>query len=150
MWKKSRGQNIWPILADTFIQSDLCMHRFYVWVVPGIEPTTLALQAPFWTTKDHTLPWCKLDRVLNMLVIVKFTQTLSWWHHTNHHITCYIILINCKTELEAIQKFCLWRCSWAKRGPINGQIFTRNDLIRQKGIHAKIPVSLKDNIAWFH
>ena len=35
-------------LADAFIQSDLhsCVHTFYVWVVPGIEPTTLALQAP--------------------------------------------------------------------------------------------------------
>jgi hypothetical protein len=34
-------------LADAFIQSDLqsCVHTFYVWVVPGIEPTTLALQA---------------------------------------------------------------------------------------------------------
>ena len=46
-------------LADAFIQSDLqsCVHTFYVWVVPGIEPrieprvvgiepTTLALQVP--------------------------------------------------------------------------------------------------------
>nr|XP_046220564.1 uncharacterized protein LOC124045308 isoform X2 [Oncorhynchus gorbuscha]XP_046220565.1 uncharacterized protein LOC124045308 isoform X2 [Oncorhynchus gorbuscha] len=35
-------------LADAFIQSDLqsCVHTFYVWVVPGFEPITLALQAP--------------------------------------------------------------------------------------------------------
>jgi hypothetical protein len=33
-----------------------CVHTFYVWVVPAIEPTTLWLQAPCptnWATKSH-------------------------------------------------------------------------------------------------
>jgi amino acid permease len=34
-------------LADTFIQSDLVMHTFYVRVVPGIKPTILVLEAPY-------------------------------------------------------------------------------------------------------
>ena len=65
MWRTSLwGNNNNNIchLADAFIQSDLqsCVHTFYIWVVPGIEPTTLALQAPCstnWATegpqKDH-------------------------------------------------------------------------------------------------
>ena len=76
-------------LADAFIQSDLqsCVHTFYVWVVPGIEPTTLALQAPCstnWATEGPQLWWEKSIWSITKVYLNTLLYTLCWqWQRSN-------------------------------------------------------------------
>jgi hypothetical protein len=86
-----------------FIQSNFqsCAHTFYVWVVLGIELTTLALEAPYSTILSPLSPF------------TQYTCMTNWLYCNREHVyQCVLWLAGSPTAFLCRSFIVSWRMDW--------------------------------------